>query len=122
MLHGDTWGRKHMTSTVLKTLLETTYPVQQIVAHPCMPPNVRYRRHQPWTNWGGTAQCTPEFTFYPRYVEDLIQIVHFARATERKIRVAGTGHSWSALVPTDDILVCIHLCWLLKTSVQEKSS
>jgi FAD/FMN-containing dehydrogenase len=70
------------------------------------PPNVRYR--QPWTNWGETAQCTPELTFYPQCIEDLIHIVCFARATERKIRVAGTGHSWSALVPTDEILVCIH--------------
>ena len=89
-------------------MLETYYPVQQIATSSCLLPRVPYRRHQPWTNWGGTAQCTPEFTFYPQCVEDLFQIVHFARATGRKIRVAGTGHSWSALVPTNDILVRIH--------------
>src|SRR5215467_1467955 len=90
----------------LETMLKTYDPVRQIAMSSCLPPKVPYRRHQPWTNWGGTAQCTPEFTFYPRCVEDLMQIVHFARAAERKIRVAGTGHSWSALVPTNDILVC----------------
>jgi FAD/FMN-containing dehydrogenase len=37
-----------------------------------------------------------------------MQIVNFAHATERKIRVAATGHSWSALVPTAEILVCVH--------------
>ncbi|HEY7416198.1 MAG TPA: FAD-binding protein, partial [Ktedonobacteraceae bacterium] len=72
-----------------------------------MPPQVPYRQHQRWANWGETAHCSPEFTFYPRSVEDLEQIVHFARATGRKIRVAATGHSWSALVPTDEILVSI---------------
>jgi len=76
-------------------------------------PNISYRQYEPWTNWGQTAQCIPEFTFYPQCVEDLIQVVRFARATERKIRVAGTGHSWSALVSTDEILVCIHhLNWV----------
>jgi FAD binding domain/D-arabinono-1,4-lactone oxidase len=86
--------------------MKTDFYLPEIVAY--SPPNVLYRQYQSWTNWGETAQCTPEFTFYPQCVEDLIQIVHFARATERKIRVAGTGHSWSALVPTDEILVCIH--------------
>src|SRR5260370_39707646 len=71
-------------------------------------PKVRFRQHQPWTNWAGTAQWCPEWTFYPRGVEDLIQIVHFARTTGRKIRVTATGHSWTALVPTDEILVCVH--------------
>src|SRR5258708_3335903 len=73
-----------------------------------IPPNVRYRQHRLWTNWAGTARCRPAFTYYPRYVEDLIQIVHFAQATSRKIRVAATGHSWSALAPTAEILVWVH--------------
>jgi L-gulono-1,4-lactone dehydrogenase len=73
-----------------------------------IPPNVRYRQRRLWTNWAGTARCRPAFTFYPHCVEDLMQIVHFARATGSKIRVAATGHSWSALVPTDQILVCVH--------------
>src|SRR5215467_3267098 len=91
-----------------KTMLETYYPVQQIATSSCLPPRVPYRRHLTWINWGRTAQCTPEFTFYPQCVEDLFQIVRFARATGWKIRVDGTGHSWSALVPTNDVLVCIH--------------
>src|SRR5260370_17335461 len=79
----------------------------EIATSPQSPPKVRFRQHQPWTNWAGTARCCPEWTFYPRDVEDLIQIVQFARTSGRKIRVTGTGHSWSALVPTDEILVCV---------------
>ena len=88
--------------------METILNMPKIATSPQSPPKVRFRQHQPWTNWAGTARCCPEWTFYPRGVEDLIQIVHFARTTGRKIRVTGTGHSWSALVPTDEILVCVH--------------
>src|SRR5258708_40360645 len=80
----------------------------EIAMSPQSPPKVRFRQHQPWTNWAGTAQCSPEWTFYPRSLEDLIQIVHFARTTGKKIRVTGPGHYWSAWVPTDETLVCVH--------------
>jgi hypothetical protein len=91
LLHEFARARSHAQTTVPSSL----------------PLHVPYRRHQPWTNWGRTAHCTPAFTFYPQSVEDLQQIVHFARATGRKLRVAATGHSWSALVSTDEILVSI---------------
>jgi hypothetical protein len=61
-----------------------------------------------WQNWGRTARCQPQFSFYPQGVEDLIEIVHFARARGLQVRVAASGHSWSTLVPTDDVLVYIH--------------
>jgi hypothetical protein len=86
--------------------METEFHLPETIAYP--PPNVRYRQHQPWTNWARTAHCRPEWTFYPRCVEDLVQIVHFARATEKKIRVAASGHSWSSLVSTAEILVHMH--------------
>ncbi|MCI0553892.1 MAG: FAD-binding protein [Anaerolineae bacterium] len=69
---------------------------------------VRYFRNRAWENWGRTARCQPEFSFYPQRVEDLIQIVDFARERGRQVRVAASGHSWSGLVPTDGILVFVH--------------
>ena len=60
---------------------------------------------RPWRNWAGDVRCTPELTFEPGSVEDLAAIVRFAVGTDRKVRVVGSGHSWSALVPTDDVLV-----------------
>jgi hypothetical protein len=65
-------------------------------------------RRQPWENWGRTAHCQPEYSFYPQRVDDLIQIVNFARERGLQIRVAASGHSWSGLVPTDGILVYVH--------------
>lgn len=71
------------------------------------PPHVRHGRRQRWVNWARTASCRPEFTFHPGHVDDLIEIVGFARATGRRVRVAASGHSWSAIVPTDDVLVSV---------------
>ena len=68
---------------------------------------VLYRMNQTWENWGRTARCQPEFSFYPECVEDLIQIIQFARERDKRIRVVGSGHSWSGLVPTDGVLVYV---------------
>jgi FAD/FMN-containing dehydrogenase len=61
----------------------------------------------PWVNWGRTARCIPEYTFYPTSLDDLVTIVNFARSNGKTIRAVASGHSWSALAPTDDILVSV---------------
>ena len=82
---------------------------QEIITSEVSPPmHIPHARNQVWENWGRTARCQPEFSFYPQHVDDLIQIVNFARAQGMKIRVAATGHSWSDLVTTDGVLVYIH--------------
>ena len=78
----------------------TRYDVQ-------IPGNIPCSRNQSWSNWGRTAHCQPDYLFYPRNAEDLIQIVKFACEMDKKVRAVATGHSWSALVPTDEILVNI---------------
>jgi L-gulono-1,4-lactone dehydrogenase len=72
------------------------------------PVHIRHSQNDLWQNWGRTARCQPQFSFYPQHIDDLIEIVHFARARELPIRVAASGHSWSTLVPTDGVLVYIH--------------
>ena len=69
------------------------------------PASITHSRRRRWSNWAGTARCRPELTFEPQRLEDLVQIVDFARATGRTVRAVGSGHSWSALVPTDGVLV-----------------
>ncbi|MGZ5764500.1 MAG: FAD-dependent oxidoreductase [Usitatibacter sp.] len=58
-----------------------------------------------WTNWVGNQQARPARIFVPRTREELVEIVHLARAQSKKIRVCGASHTFSALVPTDDFLV-----------------
>lgn len=69
--------------------------------------HVPYDTHRTWANWARTVHCQPEYSFYPRNGEELAEIVRFARENGKKIRAVGTGHSWSALVPTDEILVYV---------------
>lgn len=70
-------------------------------------PAIRHSLNTPWKNWAGNVRCRPEYTFFARSVEDLSQIVRFARESGRRIRAVATGHSWSPLVPTDEVLVDI---------------
>jgi hypothetical protein len=68
---------------------------------------IRRRQNRPWENWAKTARCRPEWSFYPHSLQELVHIVHFARGSGKRIRVAGSGHSWSALVPTEEVLVFV---------------
>ena len=93
----------------MNTTAESKLPAQEISALEVSPPmHIRHTRNQLWENWSKTAYCQPNFSFYPQHVDDLIQIVHFARNQGLKIRVAATGHSWSDIVTTDSVLVYIH--------------
>ena len=81
---------------------------QEIIASEVPSPlHIRHAQNDLWENWGRTARCQPEFSFYPECVEDLIQIIQFARERDKRIRVVGSGHSWSGLVPTDGVLVYV---------------
>ncbi|KAF8953298.1 hypothetical protein BGZ52_000056 [Haplosporangium bisporale] len=58
-----------------------------------------------WTNWGGNVTSKPERTFHPKTLTDLQVIVREASAHNKKIRCAGSGHSFSAAAATNDYLV-----------------
>jgi hypothetical protein len=90
----------------MTTDIESTLPALK-VGHAKLSSPDPNRTNQAWANWGRTARCQPEFSFFPERVEDLIQIVQFARERGKRIRVVGSGHSWSGLVPTDGVLVYI---------------
>ncbi|HEX3036781.1 MAG TPA: D-arabinono-1,4-lactone oxidase [Thermodesulfobacteriota bacterium] len=60
-----------------------------------------------WTNWRENQECRPAKKFMPASVNEVIKIVKEARANGQKIRVAGTGHSWTDLVCTDGYLISL---------------
>ncbi|MBE2195919.1 MAG: FAD-binding protein [Anaerolinea sp.] len=61
-----------------------------------------------WQNWGKTTECRPAYFFQPAHVDDLYRILAYAAEKRRKIRLVTSGHSWSALVPTDSILISMN--------------
>ena len=60
-----------------------------------------------WQNWSGLVQCQPQEILFPTSEEEVVQIVQRAANDKRKIRVVGSGHSFSPIVATDDILISL---------------
>jgi FAD-linked oxidoreductase len=60
-----------------------------------------------WQNWSGSVSCHPLDIVYPDSLEKLAEIVRHANATGQKIRVVGAGHSFTALVATDGLLLSL---------------
>lgn len=68
------------------------------------------RHHSNWENWARTLESNPSGLFRPRSEDDVIEIVKRAAKEGKRVRAAGSGHSWSPLVPTDGyIIVSEHL-------------
>ncbi|WP_067521789.1 D-arabinono-1,4-lactone oxidase [Endozoicomonas ascidiicola] len=62
------------------------------------------KRRIPWSNWSGSQSCLPEFRTAPATVAELQEIITSATGV---VRPVGSGHSFSALVPTDDVLISL---------------
>jgi len=59
-----------------------------------------------WENWSGGVACHPDHVHRPETEADIVALVE-EHAPESTIRVAGSGHSFSPVVPTDDVLVSL---------------
>ena len=58
-----------------------------------------------WRNWDGRQHCFPHVIERPQNVLELRGALDRAQQAGRKVRVAGSGHSFTALVPTDGSLI-----------------
>jgi FAD-linked oxidoreductase len=58
-----------------------------------------------WKNWAGNVRFTPGSIAQPSSTGEVVELLRNAATDGRKVRCIGTGHSWSALAETDDILV-----------------
>lgn len=71
------------------------------------PPNEDDGDAGTWTNWAKTQSCRPAEEPHPNSKEALIAIVNEAREKGKKVRCAGSGHSWSSSSVTDGVLVIV---------------
>src|SRR5438105_4751661 len=60
-----------------------------------------------WQNWSGSASSQPKDMRMPATLDEIVALVNECRAANRKLRVVGGGHSFTALVATDDMLVSL---------------
>ena len=60
----------------------------------------------PWINWAGNQSCTPNWRYSPSSEDELVAALKSAKGV---VRAVGAGHSFSAVVPTDDTLISTDL-------------
>lgn len=60
-----------------------------------------------WSNWAGNITCLADYIFYPRTEAEIVEIIHLAKAEQKRIRVVGEGHSFSPLVETNYFIVSL---------------
>jgi FAD/FMN-containing dehydrogenase len=60
-----------------------------------------------WSNWSGSLKFTPGDFIEPENEEELLSEIQKALGENRKIRVAGAGHSSSPLVVTGEVLISL---------------
>jgi FAD-linked oxidoreductase len=64
-------------------------------------------RRRAWRNWAGTVRCTPAAIVRARTEQEVAEAVAAAVRAGRRVRVAGSGHSYSPLVSTDGTLISL---------------
>ncbi len=60
-----------------------------------------------WTNWDGRQRCAPAAFERPATTTELRSALERAASGGHRVRVAGSGHSFTALVPTDGTLISL---------------
>jgi L-gulono-1,4-lactone dehydrogenase len=63
-----------------------------------------------WANWARTASCRPAVIEHPGSEEEIAQAVRAAAGAGRRVRVAGTGHSFTDICCTDGTLLQLDRC------------
>jgi FAD-linked oxidoreductase len=58
-----------------------------------------------WKNWAGNQVATPSVVHAPTSEHDLVAIVQYAVATSKRVKVVGSGHSFTAIAVATDVLV-----------------
>jgi L-gulonolactone oxidase len=58
-----------------------------------------------WTNWAGDQQCRPRSIERPGTVDELRAVAAKAAGESRRVRAAGSGHSFTEIALTDGVLV-----------------
>ncbi len=60
-----------------------------------------------WSNWSGSVRCSAARVATPADEAELARLVREAAAAGQSVRAVGSGHSFSPLVATDGVIVCL---------------
>jgi FAD-linked oxidoreductase len=60
-----------------------------------------------WRNWSGIVAATPETVIYPLHIDEVAGIVKRCREEGLKLRVVGSGHSFTAIAASNNVLLSL---------------
>ena len=63
------------------------------------------RERQQWRNWAGDQRCLPTTIERPASLDELVAAVQRTAQADRRIRVAGSGHSFTDIALTDEAML-----------------
>ncbi|QJD84422.1 D-arabinono-1,4-lactone oxidase [Cohnella herbarum] len=76
-----------------------------------------------WSNWSGLVKATPQTVVYPSHVEEVVDVVKLCRKDGRTLRVVGSGHSFTPLAASDDVLLSLdRMQGLLKVDMEARTA
>jgi L-gulonolactone oxidase len=70
-------------------------------------PNDRAAAGATWRNWAGDQRCAPAAVLRPRSVGELSDAVAQASGAGQRVRVVGSGHSFSDIALTDGVMISL---------------
>lgn len=68
---------------------------------------IRVEHDRPWENWAANFSCRPETLAHPETAEEVAAIIRYAAAANKTVRAVGSGYSYTRLVQTDAVMVCL---------------
>ncbi|MFS1514152.1 D-arabinono-1,4-lactone oxidase [Chengkuizengella sp. SCS-71B] len=60
-----------------------------------------------WKNWSGLVKSSPQNMIYPQNIEEVVKLIQNCIDHKQRLRVVGSGHSFSPLVHTNQLLVSL---------------
>lgn len=60
-----------------------------------------------WQNWSGSVHCAPQNIYFPTCEQDIIDAIKQTSAKNQKIRVVGSGHSFTPLIETEENIMSL---------------
>lgn len=65
------------------------------------------KKNYKWTNWAGNQSCIAKNYFEPETEEQISELILLASGNGKKIRVVGSGHSFSPIALSNEILISL---------------
>ncbi|WFB58458.1 D-arabinono-1,4-lactone oxidase [Paenibacillus sp. BR1-192] len=60
-----------------------------------------------WSNWSGSVRANPRTVLYPASIAEVEKAVRMCRQEGRRLRVVGSGHSFTPIAASEDCLISL---------------